>query len=112
MVQLYTSFWLFSFERMNGVLGNFQTSNRAVEIQPFRKFITTQQVSSTVWPDTELTNILNPLLNEIAISKDVTSYGGLYIHIIKLFHKESILAANSTCKLLPPIHKRESFQMF
>ena len=53
-----TSFWLFSFERMNGVLGNFQTSNRAVEIQLFRKFITTQQVSSTVWPDTELTNYI------------------------------------------------------
>ena len=53
-----TSFWLFSFERMNGVLGNFQTSNRAVEIQLFRKFISTQQVSSTVWPDTELTNYI------------------------------------------------------
>ena len=51
-----TSFWLFSFERMNGVLGNFQTSNCAVEIQLFRKFITAQQVSSTIWPDTELTN--------------------------------------------------------
>ena len=100
-----TFFWLFSFQRMNGVLGNFQTSNHALEIQLFRKFITTQ-VSSIVWPDTELTNILNPLLNEIAISKDVTSYGGLYIHIIKPFHKESILAANSTCKLLPLIKEK------
>ena len=78
MVQL-PLFSFFSFERMNGVLGNFQTSNRTIEIQLFRKFITTQQVSSTIWPDTELTNILNPLLNEIAISKDVTSCGGLYM---------------------------------
>ena len=32
------SFWLFAFEWMNGVVGSFHTSNRAVEVQLFRKF--------------------------------------------------------------------------
>lgn len=27
-----SSFWLFGFERMNGVLGNVHTSNRAIEV--------------------------------------------------------------------------------
>lgn len=101
-----TSFWLFSFERMNGVLGSFHTSNRAVEIQLFRKFISTQKVSSNMWPDIELTNILKPLLSDVDVSKDITSCGGLYLHIVQPFKKASILAANSTSKLLPPIKEK------
>ena len=37
-----SSFWLFAFERMNGVLGSFHTNNEAVEVQLFRKFISKQ----------------------------------------------------------------------
>ena len=32
------SFWLFSFERYNGILGNYQTNNRSIEIQLMRRF--------------------------------------------------------------------------
>ena len=32
------SFWLFAFERMNGLLGGYPTNNRSVEIQLMRKF--------------------------------------------------------------------------
>lgn len=101
-----TAFWLFSFERMNGLLGSFHTSNHAVEIQLFRKFISTQHVSSTMWPDIELTSILKPLLNDIEGTKDITSSGGLYLHIVKPLEKASILAANDISKLLPPIKEK------
>lgn len=43
-----SAFWLFGFERMNGTLGNVHTSNQAIEVQFFRKFISNQQVSGTV----------------------------------------------------------------
>ncbi|XP_070537876.1 uncharacterized protein [Ptychodera flava] len=40
------SFWLFSCERYNGILGNFPTNNRAVEVQLMRKFMQGFQVYS------------------------------------------------------------------
>ena len=101
-----TSFWLFSFERMNGILGSYHTSNQSIEIQLFRKFIVTQQVHSAIWPDSELTGILKPLLNEADVSKDVTSSGSFYIHILTPFEKSTILAANKYCKILPPIKEK------
>ena len=36
------SFWLFSFERYNGILGEYGTNQRAVEIQLMRKFLSSQ----------------------------------------------------------------------
>ena len=33
-------FWLFSFERYNGLLGSFHTNNREIEVQLMRRFLT------------------------------------------------------------------------
>ena len=44
------SFWLFSFERYNGVLGEFQTNNKSVEIQMMRKFLRDQCVYALAIP--------------------------------------------------------------
>ena len=33
------AFWCFSFERYNGVLGQFKTNNHAISVQLMRKFI-------------------------------------------------------------------------
>lgn len=38
------NFWLFSFERFNGLLGDFKTNQRAVEIQLMRKFLRDQDI--------------------------------------------------------------------
>ena len=38
------SFWLFAFERLNGILGSVSTNNQAIEIQLMRKFLSMQQV--------------------------------------------------------------------
>lgn len=42
------AFWLFSFERMNGILSSFQTSNQDITIQIMRKFTSTQESSITM----------------------------------------------------------------
>ena len=33
-------FWLFGFDRYNGLLGSFHTNNREVEVQLMRRFLT------------------------------------------------------------------------
>jgi len=42
--------WLFSFERFNGVLGDFKTNQRAVEIQLMRKFLRDQDIRDLPFP--------------------------------------------------------------
>lgn len=44
------NFWLFSFERFNGVLGDFKTNQRAVEIQLMRKFLRDQDIRDLPFP--------------------------------------------------------------
>ena len=44
------NFWLFSFERFNGVLGDFKTNQRAVEIQLMRKFLLDQDIRDLPFP--------------------------------------------------------------
>lgn len=38
------SFWLFSFERYNGLLGSFKTNQRSVELQLMRRFMSDLQL--------------------------------------------------------------------
>ena len=40
------TFWLFSFERYNGILGSYHTNQRAIEIQVMRKFCNDMTVKS------------------------------------------------------------------
>lgn len=101
-----TAFWLFAFERMNGILGSFHTSNKAVEVQLFRKFITAQQVCATPWPNVELTHVLKHLIDDLQFNKDVTSVGGMYLHIISPFERKSLFDTNQNCKLMPPIKEK------
>jgi len=45
------SFWLFSFERYNGILGEYGTNQKSVEIQLMRKFISGQMIKYVPFPD-------------------------------------------------------------
>ena len=101
-----SSFWLFPFERMNGVLGNYHASNHGVEVQLLRKFISNQQMGSVQWPDMDLTHQLKRLIDESRKTKDSTLCGGLLFHVIKPFEPMAILEANSSCKMLPPLKEK------
>ena len=84
---------------------SFHTNNISVESQVFRKFVVTQQAYSAVWPKSELTDIVKPLLNQ-DISEDTTLIGGLYVDIIHPFDIQAILEANKHCKLLPVVKQK------
>ena len=45
------AFWLFSFERFNGLLGTYSTNKRNIEIQLMRKFINQQKVKDLKFPE-------------------------------------------------------------
>ena len=38
------AFWLFSFERYNGILGSYKTNNRSIEIQLMRHFVQEMEI--------------------------------------------------------------------
>lgn len=58
------SFWLFSFERYNGILGEFGTNQRAVEIQVMRKFTSSQYMNDLHWP-VAFQSVFKPLLTRL-----------------------------------------------
>lgn len=45
------TFWLFSFERLNGILGSYHNNRHSIEIQLMRKFITDQQIYQYEFPE-------------------------------------------------------------
>jgi hypothetical protein len=45
------SFWLFSFEWYNGILGNYSTNNKSIELQIMRKFLRDQNLREFEFPD-------------------------------------------------------------
>ena len=45
------AFWLYAFERLNGLLGSYSTSHHDVTIQLMRKFTLMQDVSLSQWPE-------------------------------------------------------------
>ena len=44
------SFWLFSYERMNGILGSFHTNSHDISLQIMRRYMSCQRVSVAHWP--------------------------------------------------------------
>ena len=56
------SFWLFSFERYNGLLGNYRTNQRSVELQLMRRFLSDLQVHDLTLPPLKM--ILNVCCQE------------------------------------------------
>jgi hypothetical protein len=61
------AFWLYAFERMNGILGSFQTSNHNVTVQLMCKFLSMQLVTLDKWPaeyKDEVEQLFHPYLKE------------------------------------------------
>ena len=58
------SFWLFSFERYNGILGKYHTNNKSVELQMMRKFTRDQDLDDLEFPR-EYSDQLQPLISKV-----------------------------------------------
>ena len=67
-------FWLFSFERYDGILGSFQADNREVEVQLMRRFLTMSALDDLKYlmpPE-----FFNPLCSEIHQANDTDGVVG------------------------------------
>ncbi len=56
-------FWLFAFERMNGIAVSFHTNTHNIPIQIMRKLTSMQSTDSSLWPS-EFQNEFSSLLHE------------------------------------------------
>ena len=62
------SFWLFSFERLNGLLGSYHTNGRDVSLQIMRRFLSTHNFSMSNWPE-EYVSEFSHLLSSCTYNK-------------------------------------------
>ena len=62
------SFWLFAFERLNGILGTYHTNNRNISAQLMRNFLDSQLYCSCNWPQGYVADFL-PLLEKFRYHK-------------------------------------------
>lgn len=105
------SFWCFSFERYNGILGRYHTNNRSVGSQMMRKFIKEQHISSM--EDTSLSPDLSELFLKMAAHSESTSSYRLsvqqYAHLASLKVVPLLpmpdfrYSSKQVIKLLPPV---------
>ena len=61
------SFWVYGFERFNGILGRYQTNNHSIEVQLMRKFLCEAQIQS-LEPPSEAAGIFNVFDDSTVIS--------------------------------------------
>ena len=106
------SFWCFSFERYNGLLGSYSTNKKAIEVQVMRKFCTAQNAHSLIPRiDQDLQKIL-PITKTVNRSlSQVYTDDTSVISLLKMAHAplESIISFENNCgavTLLPPLHER------
>lgn len=62
------SFWLFSFERLNGVLGSFHTNNHDISLQVMRRYTSGHGFGIHNWPE-EYKGTFTPLLSKHSYQK-------------------------------------------
>ena len=95
------SFWLFAFERLNGILGAVSTNNRSIDIQLFmRKILSNQQILRMLG-----TNCIDDDFKDILKSANVAQ-GSLKSHQLQelpVLEPLSVSNISDTCKLIPAI---------
>lgn len=85
------SFWLFAFERLNGILGSYHTNNRNISVQIMSNFMDSHIYSSSKWPQDYVKEFL-PILDKFKYYK-----GSLQ----QSTFESAVL--NSEVKPLPPV---------
>ena len=86
------AFWLFSFERLNGILGSY---HHTVSVQVMRQFLNNQNYAPHMWP-TEFKDDFLPLLAGISYCKGSLMHSTL----------ESVINSGNCMELveaLPPV---------
>ncbi|XP_073670897.1 uncharacterized protein [Paramisgurnus dabryanus] len=99
------SFWCFSFERFNGILGKFNNNNRAIEVQIMRQFLQGQQLRMpwTCEYGAEFGSILGKQMVGTLSCNDTADM--LYVKHSVLVSAERLLFENCTVVPLTPFHQ-------
>ena len=104
------NFWLFSFERFNGLLGDFKTNQRAVEIQLMRKFLRDQDIRDLPFPSV-FREHFEPIFNQMKNTnmdplQDISSTVDLLSLSDGIVTKSNLWFDSGTCNCIPP-HKMD-----
>ena len=70
------AFWLFAFERMNGIMGSFHTNNRSIPVQLAQRFFNSKEYAPLKWSK-EFADEFIPLLERHRYSQGSLSQAGL-----------------------------------
>ena len=98
------TFWCFSFERFNGVLGSFHTNRKAVGTQIMRKFVNTQNLQN-VKSKADL-NMLIALKQQdkVSLSSKDENFNVINLSTMPL-DGISFFQSNKAVVMLPPLHE-------
>ena len=101
------SFWCFSFERYNGILGKFSTNNHSISLQLMRKFVNSIRIQSS-YASFEVSNL--PSLIEMNVVSDEDDMNGSMICLDQIRRKERVRTDNVTaiCHEVMSIGKLET----
>ncbi len=101
-----SSFWLFAFERMNGILGSVCTNHQAIEVQLMRKFISNQQALqklASVHSDSTLLELLHSHQNVKGSLKHERTPD---LPLLLPLSSSTCSDYSEVCKLLPSVNER------
>ena len=89
------AFWLFSFERLNGILGNYHTNNHNISLQLMRRYLIDAEYGIHNWP-IEYKNEFASLLHNYKYNK-----GSLMASNLEM----ALYSSDPQITSLPPVHE-------
>ena len=104
-----TSFWLFAFEKLNGILGSTPTNNRSIEMQFFSRFLEMTYIHTVDLPETFYAE-LSPLFQAIIVPNLVASNTRVpYVFLNAVESSEDWSLSSCSGLTLPKTSIREVF---
>ena len=88
------AFWLFGFERLNGILESYHTNCRDIPVQLMRHFLASGDFDQHKWPE-EFRSTFSPLLCSHTYSKGSLTFSSL----------EQALSREEEIQSLPPVNE-------
>ena len=85
------AFWLFAYERFNGILGSYHTNSHNISVQLTRRFLDSKDYSPSKWP-AEFVSEFFPLLEHFQYQQGSLSQTSLE------------MAMSSTEEFITPLH--------
>ena len=96
-----SAFWVFAYERLNGILGSVLTNHRNIETQLMQKFFSKQQVLQRhANSNCEIQSLFQPYLH----SKGSLKHDKLpELPLVSNLSLSNVVDFSEVCKLLPPV---------